>query len=33
VRVIAVTTGPFDAEALRGADAVCRDARDVLANL
>jgi phosphoglycolate phosphatase len=33
VRVIAVTTGPFDAEALRGADAVCRDAREVLATL
>src|SRR6478736_3845538 len=30
VRVIAVTTGPFDAEALRGADAVCRDVRGVL---
>jgi phosphoglycolate phosphatase len=33
VRVIAVTTGPFDAEALRGADAVCADAREVLAHL
>ena len=33
VRVIAVTTGPFDAHALRGADAVCADAREVLANL
>jgi phosphoglycolate phosphatase len=33
VRVIAVTTGPFDADALRGADAVCRDAREVLAHL
>jgi phosphoglycolate phosphatase-like HAD superfamily hydrolase len=33
VRVIAVTTGPFDAHALRGADAVCRDAREVLAKL
>jgi phosphoglycolate phosphatase len=33
VRVIAVTTGPFDAEALRGADVVCADAREVLAHL
>jgi phosphoglycolate phosphatase len=33
VRVIAVTTGPFDAHALRGADAVCADVREVLANL
>jgi phosphoglycolate phosphatase-like HAD superfamily hydrolase len=33
VRVIAVTTGPFDADALRGADAVCRDAREVLEHL
>jgi phosphoglycolate phosphatase len=33
VRVIAVTTGPFDGEALRGADAVCRDAREVAAAL
>jgi phosphoglycolate phosphatase-like HAD superfamily hydrolase len=33
VRVIAVTTGPFDAHALRGADAVCRDAREVAAAL
>jgi phosphoglycolate phosphatase len=33
VRVIAVTTGPFDAEALRGADAVCADAREVLEHL
>jgi len=30
VRVIAVTTGPFDADALHGADAVCRDVRGVL---
>ena len=33
VRVIAVTTGPFDAAALRGADAVCRDVREVVAAL
>jgi phosphoglycolate phosphatase-like HAD superfamily hydrolase len=33
VRVIAVTTGPFDAHALRGADVVCRDAREVAAAL
>ena len=33
VRVIAVTTGPFDAQALRAADAVCRDAREIAANL
>jgi phosphoglycolate phosphatase-like HAD superfamily hydrolase len=33
VRVIAVTTGPFDADALRGADVVCRDAREVAAAL
>ena len=33
VRVIAVTTGPFDAHALRGADAVCRDLREVAAAL
>ena len=33
VRVIAVTTGPFDADALRAADTVCRDAREVLASL
>jgi phosphoglycolate phosphatase len=33
VRVIAVTTGPFAADALQAADAVCRDARDVLARL
>lgn len=32
-RVVAVTTGPFDAHALRGADAVCRDAREVLTRL
>jgi phosphoglycolate phosphatase-like HAD superfamily hydrolase len=31
VRVIAVATGPFDADALRGADAVCRDVREVAA--
>src|SRR4051812_29147604 len=33
VRVIAVTTGPFDAEALRHADKVCRDVREVAAAL
>jgi phosphoglycolate phosphatase len=33
VRVIAVTTGPFDAHALRGADVVCSDAREVAAAL
>jgi phosphoglycolate phosphatase-like HAD superfamily hydrolase len=33
VRVIAVTTGPFDAEALRHADMVCRDVREVAAAL
>jgi phosphoglycolate phosphatase-like HAD superfamily hydrolase len=33
VRVIAVTTGPFDAHALRHADAVCRDVREVAAAL
>jgi phosphoglycolate phosphatase-like HAD superfamily hydrolase len=33
VRVVAVTTGPFDAEALRGADGVARDAREALALL
>jgi phosphoglycolate phosphatase-like HAD superfamily hydrolase len=33
VRVIAVTTGPYDAEQLSGADAVCRDARAVLSSL
>jgi phosphoglycolate phosphatase-like HAD superfamily hydrolase len=33
VRVIAVTTGPFDAEALRHADTVCRDVREVAAAL
>ena len=33
VRVIAVTTGPFDAEALRHADEVCRDVREVAAAL
>jgi phosphoglycolate phosphatase-like HAD superfamily hydrolase len=30
VRVIAVTTGPYDAQALRGADGVARDAREAL---
>jgi phosphoglycolate phosphatase len=30
VRVIAVTTGPYGADQLRHADAVCRDARGVL---
>jgi phosphoglycolate phosphatase-like HAD superfamily hydrolase len=30
VRVIAVTTGPYDAQELRGADGVARDAREVL---
>jgi phosphoglycolate phosphatase len=30
VRVVAVTTGPFDAAALRGADAVARDVREAL---
>jgi len=33
VRVIAVTTGPFDAQALRHADKVCRDVREVAAAL
>jgi phosphoglycolate phosphatase len=33
VRVIAVTTGPYDADQLRHADAVCRDAREVLEHL
>ena len=33
VRVIAVTTGPFDADALSHADAVCRDVREVVAAL
>jgi phosphoglycolate phosphatase-like HAD superfamily hydrolase len=33
VRVIAVTTGPFGAEALRHADRVCRDVREVAAAL
>jgi phosphoglycolate phosphatase len=33
VRVIAVTTGPFDAQALRHADQVCRDVREVAAAL
>jgi phosphoglycolate phosphatase-like HAD superfamily hydrolase len=33
VRVIAVTTGPFGAEALRHADKVCRDVREVAAAL
>jgi phosphoglycolate phosphatase-like HAD superfamily hydrolase len=33
VRVIAVTTGPFDADALRHADKVCRDVREVAAAL
>jgi phosphoglycolate phosphatase len=31
VRVIAVATGPFRADQLRHADAVCRDAREVVA--
>jgi phosphoglycolate phosphatase len=31
VRVIAVATGPFGADQLRHADAVCRDAREVVA--
>ena len=30
VRVIAVTTGPYDAHALRGADGVARDVREAL---
>jgi phosphoglycolate phosphatase len=33
VRVIAVTTGPFGADALSAADAVCRDVREVAARL
>jgi phosphoglycolate phosphatase len=33
VRVIAVATGPFSADELRGADTVCRDAREVVAAL
>ena len=33
VRVIAVTTGPFDAHALRAADVVCRDVREAVAAL
>jgi phosphoglycolate phosphatase-like HAD superfamily hydrolase len=33
LRVIAVTTGPFDAQALRHADKVCRDVREVAAAL
>jgi phosphoglycolate phosphatase len=33
VRVIAVTTGPFGADALRHADTVCRDVREVAAAL
>jgi phosphoglycolate phosphatase len=33
VRVIAVATGPYRADQLSHADAVCRDAREVLANL
>jgi len=33
VRVIAVTTGPYGPDALRHADAVCRDAREVLEHL
>lgn len=33
VRVIAVATGPFGADQLSHADAVCRDARELLAHL
>jgi phosphoglycolate phosphatase len=33
VRVIAVATGPYRADQLADADAVCRDAREILANL
>jgi phosphoglycolate phosphatase len=33
VRVIAVATGPFSADRLRNADAVCRDVREVVAAL
>jgi phosphoglycolate phosphatase-like HAD superfamily hydrolase len=33
VRVIAIATGPFSADQLRHADAVCRDVREVVAAL